>query len=105
MDTWLDTFDPAVPRRVLDRLVAEKGLGRHGFFATTDEGERAPDGSGPSSGYVVDECGRTFFFRVEWTAGMRDGRITLWKEDAVSDATGPVSDEERRARAEAGFAA
>jgi hypothetical protein len=28
------------PKLILDRLVHEKGLGRHGFFFTTDEGKR-----------------------------------------------------------------
>lgn len=90
------------PKKVLGRLVRERGLERYGFFFVTDEGEPAPDGSGEASGYVVDGRGRTFFFVVDWSAGQRDGVLTRWEDVAPRPDWGR-SAEYRRARAAAGL--
>jgi len=90
------------PKFILDRLVHEKGLGRHGFFFTTDEGEAAPDGSGVSSGFVINEDAKTYFFVVDWAAQMRDAILVEW-EEVETDHSLAKSAEYRRALAKAGL--
>jgi hypothetical protein len=91
-------------RRVLDRLIRQRGLGRYALFFVTDDGEPAEDGSGKSSGFAVDDHGRFFYFAVGWGPGQRDGTLTDWEE------VGPEphwlrSAEYRQARAAVGLGA
>ena len=87
---------------MLDRLVRQRGLERFGLFFVTDEGEPAADGSGESSGFVIDQDGQTFFFVVDWTAGQCDGMITEW-EQVPAEPDWQRSAAYRRARVAAGL--
>jgi hypothetical protein len=91
------------PGQVLDRLLRQQGLLRYGLFFVTDEGEPALDGSGESSGMVIDQHGRTFFFVVDWSAGQRDGVLTEW-EEVPPEPDWHRSAAYRRARLAAGLA-
>ena len=90
------------PLAVLERLMRSKGLERFGLFFVTDEGEPALDGSGESSGFVVDQSGRTYFFAVDWSAGQRDGLLIEW-EEISPEPDWQCSAQYQRARADAGL--
>jgi hypothetical protein len=77
------TDDVAPARRVLDRLIHAKGIERYGLFFVADEGEFAADDSGASSGFLVDQSGRVFYFVVNWSPGQRNGVLTRWQEVPV----------------------
>ncbi len=51
-------------RVLLDDLVRARGPERVAFFATSVEGQIYPNGMDETSGLIVDERGRVFFF---WT--------------------------------------
>jgi hypothetical protein len=82
-------------------LIAERGLGRFATFYEVGEGDFHPDGTESTSGYVVTEDGREFYFWMEWDA--QAGRTVLgtW-EEVTGEATDSVSGEYAEALAAVG---
>ena len=56
-----DTYERHVA--TLERLLAERGVGRYATFSEVGEGTFFPDGTEDASGFVVDQRGRVFFYR------------------------------------------
>ena len=83
-------------------LLRQKGLRRYGLFYVVGEGETLPDGSEAASGYVVDDCGRIFFFWVGWDDRCRGPTFTEWEEVVETEAD-RADPEYRRAREAAGL--
>jgi hypothetical protein len=82
--------------------LATFAFGSTSGYSSTDEGEPAPDGSGESSGFVIDQDSRTFFFVVRWSAGQCDVALTEWLEVPAEPGWGR-SVAYRRARVAAGL--
>ena len=79
----------------LHRLVEKKAAGRYGSFQASGGGSRLPDGSGNSSGYVLDETGAVHYFVLGWDD--KRHRLKLTDRDPVEDpeeATGWEGDPE-----------
>jgi hypothetical protein len=57
---------PSRERRAIDRLLRERGIGRHTLFLTQREGITLPDGLESVSGFVLDACGRVHGFWLAW---------------------------------------
>jgi hypothetical protein len=53
-------------RRAIDRLLRERGIGRHALFLTQREGTILPGGLEAISGFVLDERGRVYGFWLAW---------------------------------------
>jgi hypothetical protein len=53
-------------QRLIDRLLAERGIGRHALFLTQREGLVLPDGLEAVSGFVLDEEGHVHGFWLGW---------------------------------------
>ena len=49
---------------LLDRLLSEKVVGRHGVFLETGEGEFMRDGLEEMSGYAVDAAGQHYWGQI-----------------------------------------
>jgi hypothetical protein len=64
----------------LERLITDKGLKRYGLFLVSGEGRRLPDGSDETSGYVVNQDRRVFYFWIAWDAERRRAAFTEWEE-------------------------
>lgn len=87
---------------LLDRLIAEQGIGRHGLFLVSGEGRIAPDGFEETSGFVVGEDGRVFFFWTGCNDAAQATHLRVWqlaepRADWIDDA------EYRAARQAAGL--
>ena len=67
---------------VLDRLIRERqpDIDRYALFFVTDEGEPQEDGSGESSGNLIDSRGHVYEFMVAWGAGQHLGALIEWEE-------------------------
>src|SRR5439155_13002880 len=70
----------AALRADLERLIRERGLARFGIFHSSGEGQLLPDGSESGSGYVVDECGRHYFYWLDWDVGRARLALTRWQK-------------------------
>ena len=59
---------PAVTpeRRAIDRLLRERGIGRHALFLTQREGTTLPGGLEAVSGFVLDHLGGVHGFWLAW---------------------------------------
>jgi hypothetical protein len=53
-------------RRVIARLLHERGIGRHALFLTQREGRVLPGGLEAVSGFVLDGHGRAHGFWLAW---------------------------------------
>ena len=53
-------------QRLIDRLLAERGIGRHALFLTQREGLALPDGLEAVSGFVLDREGQVHGFWLAW---------------------------------------
>ena len=74
-----DTRSDADHAGLLERLIAERGVGRHGIFLMSGEGRFTPDGFEETSGYVIDDAGRVFFFWTAWNEGLRHTTFKIWQ--------------------------
>src|SRR4051812_16536290 len=77
---------PSGERRAIDRLLAERGVGRHALFLTQREGIALPGGLEAVSGFVLDDRGGVHGFWLAWD----DARQAL-----TLDPFYPVRDPER----------
>lgn len=57
---------PSRERRLIGRLLAERGIGRHALFLMQREGLALPDGLEAVSGFVLDQEGRVHGFWLAW---------------------------------------
>jgi hypothetical protein len=57
---------PSRERQAIDRLLAERGVGRHALFLTQHEGLTLPGGLEAVSGFVLDRHGRVHGFWLAW---------------------------------------
>ena len=53
-------------RRAIDRLLRERGIGRHTLFLTQREGTTLTGGLEAVSGFVLDHLGRVHGFWLAW---------------------------------------
>lgn len=74
-----DIRSDAEHMEILERLIAERGIGRHGLFLLTGEGRFTPDGFEETSGYVIGEHDRSFFFWTGWDAGAEQTAFKIWR--------------------------
>lgn len=85
------------------KLIAEKVVGRFATFADVGEGEIFPDGTEATSGHVIVEDGREFYFWMEWDAEHHRPTLGTWVE-VENPRSGDTSVEYRRAREAVGLA-
>jgi hypothetical protein len=57
---------PSAERRAIERLLAERGVGRHALFLTQREGISLPGGLEAVSGFVLDDRGHVHGFWLAW---------------------------------------
>lgn len=62
----------------LSTLIQEKGLRRYGVFFTTGEGATMPNGEEESTGFVIDDAGRVFFYAIGWDQEHQAPTLTEW---------------------------
>jgi hypothetical protein len=67
---------------VLTRLLHERGIDRYGLFLVSGEGRRLPGGVEATSGYVVNETGKVYFFWMDWETATNRISLTHWQEAA-----------------------
>ena len=92
----------ALYRAALDALIRSKGLGRFAFFGTTVEGRIYPNGMDETSGQVLDDRGRAFYFWTAWDTERGEPTFRIW--EPVADLTSWVdSTSYRRAREAVGL--
>ena len=84
-------------RTTLDRLLAEKELGRCATFFETGEGTPLPDGLEKMTGYVIDATGRVHWFVLDWDPTRRTVALTDFKAVEIKPSWGDVA-EYRHAR-------
>ena len=70
-------------RQAIDRLLGERGIGRHALFLTQREGIVLPGGLEAVSGFVLDHHGRVHGFWLAWDH--EDRRLTLAPFYAVAN--------------------
>lgn len=87
---------------LLERLIAEQGIGRHGIFLLSGEGTLTPDGFEETSGYVVTAEDRVFFFWTGWIERAKRTAFKFW-QPTVAEAAWFDDDEYRAARNAAGL--
>ena len=75
-----DTYERHVA--TLERLLAERGVGRYATFSEVGEGTFFPDGTEDASGFVVDQHGRVFFYWTGWDAERDAVVFSTWKQVA-----------------------
>jgi hypothetical protein len=61
-----DRRAPSPERRAIDRLLAERGIGRYALFLTQREGISLPGGLEALSGFVLDEHRHVHGFWLAW---------------------------------------
>jgi hypothetical protein len=66
---------PSRERHAIDRLLGERGIGRHALFLTQREGVTLPGDLESVSGFVLDHQGRVHGFWLAWDDTR--GRLTL----------------------------
>jgi hypothetical protein len=64
----------------LHRLIRGQGLKHYGLFHVTGEGRRLPDGSEESSGYVLTDDRRVYFFWLTWDSQHEHVTFSEFKE-------------------------
>jgi hypothetical protein len=64
---------------LLDRLIAERGIKRHGLYLLTSENRFSPDGFEEMSGFVVSHDEQVFFFWTGWDAEKRSPTFKVWR--------------------------
>jgi hypothetical protein len=91
---------PSRERQAIDRLLGERGIGRHALFLTQREGIALPGGLEAVSGFALDHHGRVHGF---WLAWDHEGqRLTLAPFYAVAEPDEEFGeDEEYRAACQA----
>jgi hypothetical protein len=90
-------------RAMLDGLMREQGLCRFVRFGSTVEGRFLPNGVDETSGYVLDEWERVFFYWTGWDEEAGRPIFTIWRR--ADDETNWLGDPAyQRARAQLGFA-
>jgi hypothetical protein len=57
---------PSRERRLIARLLKERGIGRHALFLTQREGIELPNGLEAVSGFALDAGGRVYGFWLAW---------------------------------------
>jgi hypothetical protein len=67
-------------RATLAALIRARGLDRFAPFATSVEGRIYPNGMDETSGLVVDERGRVFFFWTGWDQARGAPTLRMWDE-------------------------
>lgn len=84
-------------------LIAERVKRKFATFADVGEGEIFPNGLEATSGHVIVEDGREFYFWMEWDA--EHGRPTLgtWIDVTDEPRRTRINDAERRARQAVGL--
>jgi hypothetical protein len=108
IETTVAAYPPAPEpyadyRARLDALVAARGLNRFAYFHTTGEGTIFPNGDESSSGNVLADDGRIFFFWTDWDVERNELTLKTW-EESPEDAPSRPSSEYQRARAFLGLA-
>jgi hypothetical protein len=88
---------------LLDRLLAERGIERYGFFLLSSENLYTPDGYEEMSGFVVCGDGRVFFFWTSWDEVTQRVDFETWRA-AEPQAGWGNSKEYQAARVAAGLA-
>src|SRR5581483_6130584 len=79
MATTYDLRSDADHTELLERLIAARGIGRHGLFFVTSEGKVTPDGFEEMSGYVVGSDGHAFFFWTGWNEQTQQSDFKIWR--------------------------
>jgi hypothetical protein len=74
---------PSGERRAIDRLLGERGMGRHALFLIQREGTALPGGLEAVSGFVLDHRGRVHGFWLAWDD--EGQRLTLAPFYAVAE--------------------
>ncbi len=88
--------------KLLEGLIAEQGIGRHGLFMLTGEGRLTSDGFEETSGYVVTDTGCTFFW-TGWNESAGRSAFKVWRP-AEPQADWQDDEEYQAARHAAGLA-
>ena len=84
---------PSRERRAIERLLKQRGIGRHALFLTQREGTTLPGGLEAVSGFVLDLHGRVHSFWLSWDEARQ--ALALDPFRAVDDpAQAFVADEE-----------
>jgi hypothetical protein len=69
----------------LRRLFEAGGLRRYAIWFATGDGTFMPNEEEETSGYVVNEDGRVFFFRTSWDEATRAETLTLQEVEPRAD--------------------
>lgn len=64
---------------LLDELIAERGVKRYGLYLLSGEALFTPDGYEETSGFVVSDDGRIFFFWTGWDETAHRVRFETWR--------------------------
>jgi hypothetical protein len=88
---------------LLDRLIAERGIERHGLYLLTSENRLTPDGFEEMSGFVVSHDERVCFFWMGWDARKGTSAFKVWRT-AEPQPDWQNSQEYQEARKAAGLA-
>ena len=64
---------------LLARLIADRGIERHGLYLLTGENRFTPDGFEEMSGFVVSHDERVFFFWTGWDARKGRSAFKVWR--------------------------
>jgi hypothetical protein len=88
---------------LLDRLIAERGIERHGLYLRTSENRFGPDGFEEMSGFVVSPDEHVYFFWTGWDANRGTSTFKIWRK-AEPQQDWQRSQEYQAARKAAGLA-
>jgi hypothetical protein len=78
-------------RRAIDRLLRDRGIGRHALFLTQREGTTLPGGLEAVSGFVLDADGRVHGFWLAWNDAGKT--LTLEPFYCIEDAASAFADD------------
>jgi len=82
----------SVERQAIDRLLAERGVGRHALFLAQREGTILPGGLEAVSGFVLDDQGQVHGFWLAWDEDRQT--LTLEPYYSVKDASRAFADDD-----------
>jgi hypothetical protein len=97
-----DIRSDAEHMELLERLIAERGIERHGLYLLTSENRLTPDGFEEMSGFVVSHDEQVFFFWTGWDASKGTSAFKTWRK-SEPEADWQTSQEYQAARKAAGL--
>jgi hypothetical protein len=74
-----DTKSDADHMTLLEGLISKQGIGPHGLFLLSGEGQVMPNGYEETSGYVVCRDGGVFFFWTGWDEQAQHIGFKIWE--------------------------